>query len=55
MRLMKAVAERVGQVFYNTFDRGYPEEAVPRTARALDQVAIVAPKKRGTRASINAR
>jgi hypothetical protein len=43
--LMKAVAERVGQVFYNIFDRGYPGEAVIRAARALDQVAIVAPKK----------
>lgn len=43
--LMKAVSERVGQVFYNLFDRGYPGEAVVRAARALDQVAIVAPKR----------
>jgi hypothetical protein len=43
--LMKAVAERVGQVFYNLFDRGYPGEAVLRAAKALDQVAIVAPKR----------
>lgn len=43
--LMKAVKERVGQVFYNLFDRGYPGESILRTAQALDQVAIVAPKK----------
>jgi hypothetical protein len=43
--LMKAVAERTGQVFYNLFDRGYPGEPILRTAQALDQVAIVAPKK----------
>ncbi len=43
--LMKAVSERTGQVFYNLFDRGYPGEPILRTAKALDQVAIVAPKK----------
>lgn len=43
--LMKAVAERVGQVFYNIFDRGYPGEAILRAARELDQVAIVAPRQ----------
>jgi hypothetical protein len=43
--LMKAVSERVGRVFYNLFDRGYPGEPILRTAKDLDQVAIVAPKR----------
>jgi hypothetical protein len=41
---MKMVAERVGQVFYNLFDKAYQGEPVRRTAQALGQVVIVPPK-----------
>lgn len=43
--LMKMVTERVGQVFYNLFDRAYQGEPIVRTAESLGQVAIVAPKR----------
>lgn len=42
---MKMVTDRVGQVFYNLFDRAYQGEPIRRTATALDQVVIVQPKR----------
>ena len=41
---MKMVAERVGQVFYNLFDKAYQGEPVRRVGGALGQVVIVPPK-----------
>lgn len=43
--LMKMVAERVGQVFYNLFDAGYQGKPIIRVSEKLGQVPIVAPKK----------
>lgn len=43
--LMKMVAERVGQVFYNLFDAGYQGKPIIRVSEKLDQVPIVFPRQ----------